>query len=518
MRIEPTALTALSSLLLFLPATVRAENDLWIVPQNEETLQILTSDLLENDAGGTEITSYSPTSRGTLNWHGTYFIYQPGNLFWQAGMDSFRYEFTGTPSGSAIVFLVADVLGNADITLGLSLVSNPSSLSLQQGTLGPSTIDPFPESITLASVNGLKVIVTAQKDNGSGDDTGGVGGDIDPVGLALVPGDELTIADFAVGNSEDDVSLLLKNDGDGFQLKARGKLCNGAMIDTPWTETPGEIQTVTVQWWSESLESARDGGLAIQRDGRVIASASGVDCLAASQPLNFAARYGLIDPSAGTLGNVLLENLRAWHSLFGRPNLEPIFADGVESGDLAAWSNSLGPVTVTPAAAILGSSGLSIPASGPAYVIDATPMDEDRVRARFNIDPGQLTMAEGQRLTVLASYEADGVSRPFSLFLRRQSGAFELCAEAKENGGPPVTTSCFALDPGAHLVKVQWWSSVGSLENNGGLALFIDSLLRTTETGLTNDDLAIAEFRLGALDPEAGTSGTVYLDDFETWR
>src|SRR6185503_15926084 len=82
------------------------------------------------------------------------------------------------------------------------------------------------------------------------------------------------------------------------------------------------------------------------------------------------------------------------------PVTDLIFADGFESGNLAAWtsnSNDLGDLSVSNSAALVGTRGLQavIDDINSIYVTDDTPNAEPRYRARFYFDPNSIVMLNG---------------------------------------------------------------------------------------------------------------------------
>ena len=87
-----------------------------------------------------------------------------------------------------------------------------------------------------------------------------------------------------------------------------------------------------------------------------------------------------------------------------------IFGNGFEGG-LSDWSAAVtggGDLSVTPGAAMVGSSGLQavINDTSPIYVRDDTPNNESRYRARFHFDPNGITMANYDTHSIFYGYSA----------------------------------------------------------------------------------------------------------------
>jgi hypothetical protein len=206
--------------------------------------------------------------------------------------------------------------------------------------------------------------------------------------------------------------------------------------------------------------------------------------------------------------------------------LDPIFADGFESGSLAAWSSANtdgGDLAVSALAAMglssLGVRGLVDDTAG-LFVQDDTPEDEDRYRARFYFDPNGFDPGEGQahrRTRIFLAFE-DGPRRLAAVVLRRLSGAYSLSVRARQDDNSQADTPFIAITDAPHVVEIDWHRASGPDAEDGSLELWIDGVSVATLTGLDNSISSVDFVRLGALSVKVGAGGTMYWDEFESRR
>jgi len=199
-----------------------------------------------------------------------------------------------------------------------------------------------------------------------------------------------------------------------------------------------------------------------------------------------------------------------------------IFADGFESGNLSAWSSSVingGNLSVSPASALTGANGMQllINSTTAMYVTDNTPNLEPRYRVRFYFDPNSITMASGDMFTLL--YGFSGSTSVLRVDFRFSGGAYQLMARALDNASTWTATPWFTISDAPHSVEFDWQASTAAGANNGTLAFWIDGVQLSSLAGINNDTRKIDTVRLGAVTGlDAGTTGTVYFDAFESRR
>ena len=205
------------------------------------------------------------------------------------------------------------------------------------------------------------------------------------------------------------------------------------------------------------------------------------------------------------------------------PAPDAIFASGFESGDLSEWSGSSnggGDLSVSPAAALVGSNGMQavINDTTAMYVNDGTPYAEPRYRARFYFDPNSITMADGDANVIFRgiSGTSTGVVRVEFGF---SGGSYQIRAGVASDGSAWTNTDWFSISDAPHPIELDWLAATAAGANDGSLTLWIDGAQKANLTGVDNDTLRIDRARLGALASlDAGTSGTYYFDAFESRR
>ena len=205
------------------------------------------------------------------------------------------------------------------------------------------------------------------------------------------------------------------------------------------------------------------------------------------------------------------------------PVTDLIFADGFESGNLAAWtsnSNDLGDLSVSNSAALVGTRGLQavIDDINSIYVTDDTPNVEPRYRARFYFDPNSISMLSGD-----TQYIFRGYSGTSTIVLRVQfrfsNNTYQLRSGLVGDGSTWANSSWLTISDASHAIEMDWRASTGAGANNGSLTMWIDGVQQANLTGVDNDTRRIDRARLGAVSGvDTGTSGTYYFDAFESRR
>jgi len=200
-----------------------------------------------------------------------------------------------------------------------------------------------------------------------------------------------------------------------------------------------------------------------------------------------------------------------------------IFADGFESGNLAAWtsnSNDLGDLSVSNSAALVGTRGLQavIDDINSIYVTDDTPNAEPRYRARFYFDPNSISMLSGDTHYIFRGYSGTSTVA-LRVQFRFSNSAYQLRAGLVGDGSTWANSSWLTISDASHAIEMDWRASTGAGANNGSLTMWIDGVQQANLTGVDNDTRRIDRARLGAVSGvDTGTNGTYYFDAFESRR
>ncbi len=196
-----------------------------------------------------------------------------------------------------------------------------------------------------------------------------------------------------------------------------------------------------------------------------------------------------------------------------------IFADGFESGGLGAWSSSStgsGTLSVTTSAALAGAYGMQalINSTTARYVQDTLPYAEPRYRARFYFDPNSSTMGNND-----AYYLFYGYTGSSTVVLRVElgfttAGGYRLRVSALNNASTWSYSGWVGITDAPHAIELDWQSAV-----SGRVDWWIDGAPQAAVTGFDNSSRRIDQVRLGTVAGlDAGTSGTVYFDAFDSRR
>jgi hypothetical protein len=217
----------------------------------------------------------------------------------------------------------------------------------------------------------------------------------------------------------------------------------------------------------------------------------------------------------------------------GQPDLgafevgtDVIFADGFESGNLSAWSSAQddgGDLTAGASALGPTSPGLRAVVDDTAgiHVVDESPDDENRYRARFYFDPNGFDPGEAQshfRTRLFIAFEEAPSRRLAAIVLRRQGGAYSLMGRARLDDNSQASTPFFAITDGPHFVEIDWRRATTPAANDGAFQMWIDGISVATLSNLDNGTSAVDFARLGALSTKPGASGVLHWDEFESRR
>lgn len=199
-----------------------------------------------------------------------------------------------------------------------------------------------------------------------------------------------------------------------------------------------------------------------------------------------------------------------------------ILADSFESGNLSAWSSSVtdgGDLSVTGAAALQGSFGMQalIDGTGTIYVTDETPAAEPFYRAQFRIDPNSLTMGADEAFDILGL--DSGTTAVVRLQLRRTAGDYRLQFLLIDNSGTVRVSPNTVISDGPHTVQFDWSANSTAGATDGSAVLSVNGVPKVTMSGAQVGSRRLDRVRFGASGSiDAGTSGTFFLDDFQSWR
>ena len=294
-------------------------------------------------------------------------------------------------------------------------------------------------------------------------------------------------------------------DGEGFVVVYGQLSASGLGYDVKGTRIDAAgIDRDAVDWDVAAGGGVTDAGPAMA------AAAGGGEVLVA---------YARYDPTAG----VTSARVRA-RIVTGT---DGIFADDFESGDLFAWSSAQtdgGDLTVSATAALAGTGAgaeVLVDDTAGVYVVDETPQDEDRYRARFYFDPSGFDPGESEqhfRTRIFIAFEEGPNRRLAAIVLRRQGGAYSVMGRTRLDDGTQAKTPFVPISAGPHVVEIDWRRASGPDALDGSFQMWIDGAPAGSLSNLDNHLSAVDFVRLGALSVKSGAAGTLHFDEFESRR
>lgn len=175
------------------------------------------------------------------------------------------------------------------------------------------------------------------------------------------------------------------------------------------------------------------------------------------------------------------------------------------------------------AAAIVDSFGLEVvfdDTTQAAYVQDDTPLGETHYRTRFRFNPNAITMVDNKRHKIFQAFQASPMARLVTMVFRKQGGTNYVLVKAHRDDGSWLQSPWVTIGDVATTFEVDWTRSSAPGANDGRLIFIVDSTQQADLTGIDNDAIGVIDFvRLGATGGvDAGTIGSQYFDEFESWR
>jgi hypothetical protein len=201
------------------------------------------------------------------------------------------------------------------------------------------------------------------------------------------------------------------------------------------------------------------------------------------------------------------------------PPVKFLFRDNFESGDFSKWSESntdAGSLSVTAGAAMHGTRGMAalINDANDVYVKDLTPNDETRYRVRFWFNPNSITMANGDEINLFQTWNNAYSSVAFRLYFKKVGANYTFSARDPADGAWDRIMAYYPITNAAHYIELDWQAASGSGKNDGHLSMWFDGVLQENLANIDNDTERIGVVLFGPTEIDAGTNGTLFVDDF----
>lgn len=206
--------------------------------------------------------------------------------------------------------------------------------------------------------------------------------------------------------------------------------------------------------------------------------------------------------------------------------------DETACNSITASGDVSGTVTFTAGSGIVLADGFSVAAgstfvaaidpavTGDAYVEDRLPEPVDRYVASFFLDPTNLTIPETEQFDHLAGYAADGTMQfKISVTYNQALDEDRIFVEARLDNGSTVSTqgsSEFEIPAQWNALEIDWKAASAPGTSDGAVVLCVnDTGSQTSCTSLFHDHAGrVSRVRWGARAVDAGTTGSIDLDDF----
>jgi hypothetical protein len=178
---------------------------------------------------------------------------------------------------------------------------------------------------------------------------------------------------------------------------------------------------------------------------------------------------------------------------------------------------------VNAAAALVDNFGLAVifdDTTQSAYVQDDSPLGESHYRASFRFNPNAITMVDNKRHKIFQGFQQSPTARLVTVVFRKQGGTNYVLVKAHKDDGSWAQTPWVTIGDVPTTLEIDWTRSSAAGANDGRLIFTVDGSQEADVTGIDNDAIGTIDFvRLGAAGGvDAGTIGTQYFDEFESWR
>jgi hypothetical protein len=176
---------------------------------------------------------------------------------------------------------------------------------------------------------------------------------------------------------------------------------------------------------------------------------------------------------------------------------------------------------VSSSAALIGSFGMQvvIDDTNPVYVVDETPNNESRYRARFYFDPNSLAIGNNDAFFLLQGHVPNSSTEALRVEFGQSLGIYRIRARIATNVFGWVNTAWINITDAPHIIEVDWRASTSASAKDGTLTFWIDEVQQGHVTGVDNHTHRLTQVRFGAVSAiDASTSGTFYLDAFASRR
>lgn len=468
--------------------------------------------------------------------------YAPSDQFWTMGFDTLT--ITSVSSLNAEAYTYSKVILEAGSCREVLFVDNFEGAQPIRVVVGDAGMVLFTSAAALNGLLGLEVKTEVGNANaafveypldGVGTnpkgrpDDGGLDVGIDPNGEPPIAGEILPISivqavrpvgGFPIPGLPEPLSFEIQiqyTDLDGYQVRAIAYDEEGGDA-TDWYSISNQPHKLSLDWWSDEVTKSNptpEVGMLFRVDERFAGKLAGI-----GDPLTVdLIRLGAMNLTNPPDQEWYFDDLEIWlGNLVGER--EMFFGDQFDGS--TTWTASFqggGLLTNNASAALIGDYGLdvSLQATSHVFLQSEVPAAEDRFTARFLFDPNTLDMGSDD-LSLFTAYGEDGPVGNLQLHVRikKSASAYQVTLGVWDEDGYRSSGWTDLVD-GPQTLTVQWWNAAALNATKGRARLWVGNSEAAEILDIKTGTTQIEAIRLGSLGIN-GTTGSIYLDEFEIWR
>jgi len=157
-----------------------------------------------------------------------------------------------------------------------------------------------------------------------------------------------------------------------------------------------------------------------------------------------------------------------------------------------------------------------------AFVKDETPDGETVYRAQFWFDVNTWDGIDTDWVFISRTADETLWYAPYQVLMVKKMGLWRIWLRAQNNTGVVRFTNRINLQPGSpSLLQIEWQQgdTPGALSGDVTLTV-IDGYAvgSSVSTGLNNSTIVVDSVTMGAMQPKATQTGSLYFDEFESYR
>ncbi|MCH9647987.1 MAG: hypothetical protein K0U98_07095 [Deltaproteobacteria bacterium] len=334
---------------------------------------------------------------------------------------------------------------------------------------------------------------------------------VDPATFDMPEGEDFVLLPSYYA-TEGHLEVRLRKSGGKYQLQFTTYQDPGvppAARRTPWLTIGTVARWISIEWLAATEPGSVDGALRVWIDHQLAASVLDVDN---DQKTIQRLRLGAVSRvDEGTSGRLFFDHLTFWRGSGSRRNLH---ADNFESGDLTAWDLTTGNASATSGASLLGAYGLQVDVAGAddvGTVTDESPAAANTYEVRLLLDTSNLNIGPSDRFILLQGTSSSGLT-VFEIKVDGGGGSPRI--RPVMSGPTTASTAWVPLTSGSQELRFLWQSTSAG----GTVEFWIDDTLATT-SAYNSGDLTLDAIEVGAVRGiDAGTTGTLAIDEFRSWE